>query len=71
MWRILGITETDWQQTPSAVQTKLRSQYHETHTLKLRSVSHQKEIAFLIEPAAQIKRLNQRIASQQKQITHL
>lgn len=71
MWRILGITEKDWRQTPFAVQTKLRSQYHETHSLKLRSVFAQKQLASLSEPAADIKRLNRRIASQQKQITHL
>jgi len=71
MWRTLGISETDWQQTLFAVQTKLRSQYHETHSLKLRSVFYQKQLASLSEPAADIKRLNRRIASQQKQITHL
>jgi len=71
MWRTLSISETDWQQTPAAVQTKLRSQYHETHWLKLRSVFYQKQIASLTEPAAFIQQLNQRIASQQNQITHL
>jgi hypothetical protein len=50
MWRTLGISESDWQQTPPAVQTKLRSQYHETHSLKLRSVSAKKQIADLSEP---------------------
>lgn len=71
MWRTLGITETDWQQTPPAVQTKLCSQYHEAHSLKLRSVSAKKQIAALSDPAARIQRLNQRIARQQTQITHL
>ena len=71
MWRTLGIRETDWQQTPAAVQIKLRSQYHETHSLKLRLVSAQKKIASLAEPAALIERLNQRIAAQQKQILQL
>ena len=71
MWRTLDISEADWQQTPAAVQTKLRSQYHETHSLKLRSVFAQKQIAALAEPAALIERLNQRIASQHKQITQL
>ena len=69
MWRTLDITESDWQQTLAPVQTKLRSQYHETHSLKLRSVFAQKQIAALAEPAALIERLNQRIASQHKQIT--
>ncbi|CAA9333103.1 Mobile element protein [uncultured Microcoleus sp.] len=71
MWRTLGIDEIDWRHTPFAVQTKLRSQYHETHSLKLRSVFTQKQIASLTEPAAYIQRLNQRIASQEKQIIHL
>ena len=71
MWRTLGITETDWQHTPFAVQNKLRSQYHETHSLKLRSVAARKQLASLSEPAAQIERLSQRIASRQKQITQL
>jgi transposase len=71
MWRTLGISESDWQQTPPAVQTKLRSQYHETHSLKLRSVSAKKQIADLSEPTVHIQRLNQRIASQQKQIIRL
>ena len=71
MWRTLDISESDWRQTPAAVQTKLRSQYHETHSLKLRSVFAQKQIASLTEPAVRIRQLNQRIASQQKQITQL
>ena len=71
MWRTLGISEADWQQTPAAVQIKLRSQYHEIHSLKLRSVSTQKQLASLSEPAALIAQLNQRIASQQKQIFQL
>ena len=57
--------------TPFAVQTKLRSQYHETHSLKLRSVSYQRQLASLSEPAVQIERLNRRIVSQQKQIAQL
>ncbi len=71
MWRTLGISEFDWQQTPAAVQTKLRLQHHETHSLKLRSVFHQKQLASLSEPSTEIQRLNQRIVSQQKQITRL
>lgn len=71
MWRTLGISETNWRQTPVAVQTKLRSQYHEAHSLELRSVSVKKQVAALSEPTARIQRLNQRIASQQTQITHL
>lgn len=71
MWRTLGISEHDWQQTPIAVQTKLRSQYHETHSLNLRSVFAQKQLASLAEPAALIERLNQRIAIQQTQIFEL
>ena len=71
MWRTLGISESDWQQTPPTVQTKLRSQYHETHLLKLRSASTKKQIADLSEPAAHIQRLNQQIVSQRKQITYL
>lgn len=71
MWRTLGISETDWQHTPAAVQTKLCSQYHEIHSLKLRSVFAQKQLASLAEPAALIKRLNLRIASQQNQILQL
>ncbi len=71
MWRTLGISEPDWQQTPVAVQTRLRSQYHEAHSLRLRSISYQGQIASLTEPAALIERLNRRIASQQKQIVHL
>lgn len=71
MWRTLGISEADWQQTPVVVQTKLRSQYHETHSLKLRSVSTQKQLASLTEPTALIKRLNLRIASQQNQLFQL
>lgn len=71
MWRTLGISEFDWQQTPPAVQTKLRSQYHEAHSLKLRSVSAKKQMAALSDPVARIQRLGQRIASQQTQITHL
>jgi len=71
MWRTLGISEPDWQQTPVAVQTRLRSQYHEAHSLRLRSISYQGQIASLTEPAALIERLNRRIASQQKQILHL
>jgi len=71
MWRTLGIDETDWQHTSPAVQIKLRSQYHEIHSLKLRSVSTQKQIATLAEPAGQIERLNRRIAFQQNQILQL
>ena len=71
MWRTLGICESDWRQTPAAVQTKLRSQYHETHSLKLRSVFAQKQLASLSEPATDIERLKRRIASQQKQIVQL
>jgi len=71
MWRTLGISEPDWQQTPVAVQTRLRSQYHEAHSLRLRSISYQGQIASLTEPAALIERLNRRIASQQKQIVQL
>ena len=71
MWRTLGINETDWQQTSLSVQTKLRSQYCEIHSLRLRSVYAQKQLASLTAPAADIKRLNQRIASQQNQILHL
>jgi uncharacterized coiled-coil protein SlyX len=71
MWRTLGIDETDWQHTPPAVQCKLRSQYLEIHSLRLRSVFNRKQLAFLTKPAADIKRLNQRIASQQKQIVQL
>lgn len=71
MWRTLGINETDWRQTPFAVQTKVRSQYYETHSLKLRSVFYQKQLASLSKPAADIKRLNRQIASQQKQIIQL
>ena len=71
MWRTLGISEYDWQQTPPAVQIKLRSQYHAAHSLKLRSVFAQKQIASLAEPAAHIERLNQRVANQQKQILQL
>jgi transposase len=71
MWRTLDISEHDWQQTPLSVQTKLRSQYHEAHSLKLRSVFAQKQIASLSEPAAHIERLNQRVANQQKQIVQL
>ncbi|MGI8495413.1 MAG: hypothetical protein ACR2L1_08900 [Pyrinomonadaceae bacterium] len=71
MWRTLGIDETDWQQTSLSVQTKLRSQYCEIHSLKLRSVFAQKQLASLAEPASHIERLNRRIASQQKQIVQL
>jgi len=71
MWRTLGIDETVWQHTPAVVQTKLRSQYHEIHSLRLRSVYAQKQIASLAEPAEHIKRLNRRIASQHKQIAQL
>jgi len=71
MWRTLGISEQDWQQTPLSVQTKLRSQYHEAHSLKLRSVFAQKQLASLAVPAAHIERLNQRAANQQKQIAQL
>lgn len=71
MWRTLDISEQDWRQTPVAVQTKLRSQYCETHSLKLRSVFAQQQLASLSEPAARIQWLNQRITSQQKQITRL
>ncbi len=71
MWRTLGIDETDWEHTSPAVQIKLRSQYHEIHSLKLRSVSTQKQIATLAEPAGQIERLNRRIAFQQNQILQL
>ncbi len=71
MWRTLGICEHDWQQTPPAVQSKLRSQYHEAHSLRLRSVSYRGQIASLTEPAAHIERLNRRITSQQKQILQL
>ena len=68
MWRTLGISEHDWQHTPPAVQIKLRSLYHEAHSLRLRSVSYQGQIASLAEPAVHIQQLNRRIASQQKQI---
>ncbi len=71
MWRTLGISEHDWQQTPPAVQIKLRSQYHEAHSLKLRSVSYRGQIASLAVPAVRIQQLNRRIASQQKQIVQL
>lgn len=71
MWRTLGIDETDWQQTSLSVQTKLRSQYCDIHSLRLRSVYAQKQLASLTAPAAAIKRLNQQIASQQNQILHL
>jgi len=71
MWRTLGISEHDWQQTPLSVQTKLRSQYHEAHSLKLRSLFAQKQIASLAEPTAHIERLGRRVANQQKQITQL
>jgi transposase len=71
MWRTLGISEHDWQQTPPAVQIKLRSQYHEAHSLKLRSVFAQKQLASLVVPAVHIQQLNRRIASQQKQIVQL
>lgn len=71
MWRTLGIDETVWQHTPAVVQTKLRSQYHEIHCFRLRSVFTQKQIASLTEPAERIERLNRRIASQQKQIVQL
>ncbi len=71
MWRTLGIAETDWQHTPFAVQTKLRLQYHETHSLKLRSVATRKQLASLSESAAQIELLNLRVVSQQKQIVQL
>lgn len=71
MWRTLGICEHDWQQTPPAVQSKLSLQYHEAHSLRLRSVSYRGQIASLTEPAAHIERLNRRIASQQKQIVQL
>jgi len=71
MWRTLGIDGTEWQHTPPAVQCKLRSQYLEIHSLRLRSVFNQKQLAFLTKPAADIKRLNRRIASQQNQIAQL
>lgn len=71
MWRTLGISEHDWQQTPLSVQTKLRSQYYEAHALKLRSVFAQKQLASFAEPASHIERLNRRIDSQQKQILQL
>lgn len=71
MWRTLGIDETVWQNTPAVVQTKLRSQYHEIHCFRLRSVFMQKQIASLTEPAEHTERLNRRIASQQKQILQL
>ena len=71
MWRTLGIDETVWQHTPAVVQTKLRSQYHEIHCFRLRSVFTQKQIASLTEPAEHIERLNRRNASQHKQIAQL
>lgn len=71
MWRTLGITEVDWRQTPPAVQTKLLSEHLETHSLKLRSISSQKQIDSLHQPAARIERLNQKIIQQEKRILYL
>lgn len=71
MWRTLSISQADWQQTPAVVQIKLRSQYHEIHSLKLRSVATEKQLASLSEPATHIEQLNRRIASQQNQIFQL
>ena len=71
MWRTLGISKFDWQQTPPAVQTKLLSECLQSHSLKLRAISHQKQIDSLNQPAAQIKCLNAKIIKQQKQIDSL
>jgi transposase len=71
MWRTLGISETDWRQTPAAVQTKLLGAHLEAHSLKLRSVSHHKQIGLLNEPDSQIKLLVEKVNSQQKQIVRL
>ncbi len=71
MWRTLGITKADWQHTPPAVQTKLLSEHLEVHSLKSRSVFYQKQINSLNQPAAQIKRLTEKIAEQQKRIIYL
>ena len=71
MWRSLGISHQDWRQTPSAVKTPLVSLAHQAHTLKIRCLAYQKQIAPLRQAAAQLQDLKAQIARHEEEIAAL
>ena len=71
MWRTLGISQTDWQHTPTAVKTVLLGLHHQAHSDQLRALGYQKQLQLHTDPAAQLAALRQQIARQKKLLTGL
>lgn len=71
MWRTLEINKDDWSTTPASVGTTLISLYLENHSVRLRTFAYQNKISTLSGPSAHIKKLNEQIAEQKKQIAIL
>ena len=62
MWEALGISQSEWEQTPLAVRTALISQQQQTHLLQIRCAAYEKELAHLRAQVLQIDDLKAEIA---------
>jgi transposase len=62
MWRDLGLTEQDWEQTPPEVRALLISLQHQLRLLEIRHTGYELQIAALREQVAQIDLLKAEIA---------
>lgn len=62
MWEALGISESEWAQTPLALRTALISQQQQIHLLQIRCAAYEKELAVLRAQVLQIDDLKAEIA---------
>lgn len=62
MWRDLGITEQDWEQTPPKVRALLVSLQHQLRLLQIRHTGYELQLAAIREQVAQIDLLKAEIA---------
>lgn len=62
MWQALGISESEWMQTPLAVRTALISQQQQIHLLQIRCAAYEKALAVLRRQVLEIDDLKAEIA---------
>ncbi len=62
MWRDLGLTKSDWDRTPQAVQTAVLALQHQVRLMGIRFTAYEKQITELRQQVAQVDDLKAEIA---------
>lgn len=62
MWRELGISEQDWQQTPQSVRAILVSLRHQLRLFEIRHAAYEQEITTVRQQMAMVEELKAEIA---------